>query len=319
MEAKMTKVYYSPSGFWKGYSAVKKLSSAAGVSEAQALNFLKKQAIWQIYLPAPRRIVRPKFHSNNVNEIHQLDLLFLPHDTVGRKKYKYALTVVDIASRYKDAEPLSDKSSESVANALTNIYKRGPLTYPRLVHVDEGTEFKAHTTRLLLKHGVLIRRGIPGVHRAQAIVENFNKQLAERLFSYQYGRELQFNERNTEWVQRLRHVVKAMNEEKNMATGMKPVDAIKQKFIGSPVTPVVKNISEDSPMFQKKVRYLYEAGEAEGGNVRRATDPVWSTSVHEIKSMVPGNPTIYYLWDGPQRAFVKEELQIVPPDTVTKF
>ena len=84
----MTKVYYSPSGFWKGYSAVKKLSSAAGVSETQALNFLKKQAIWQIYLPAPRKIVRPKFHSNNVNEIHQLDLLFLPHDTVGRKKYK---------------------------------------------------------------------------------------------------------------------------------------------------------------------------------------------------------------------------------------
>ena len=72
-------------------------------------------------------------------------------------------------------------------------------------------------------------------------------------------------------------------------------------------------------MFQKKVRYLCEAGEAEGGNVRRATDPIWSTSVHEIKSMVPGNPTIYYLWDGSQRAFVKEELQVVPPDTVTKF
>ena len=72
-------------------------------------------------------------------------------------------------------------------------------------------------------------------------------------------------------------------------------------------------------MFQKKVRYLYEAGEAEGSNVRRATDPIWSTSVHEVKSVVPENPTIYYLWDRPQRAFVKEEFQIVPPDTVTKF
>ena len=130
----MTKVYYSPSGFWKGYSAVKKLSSAAGVSETQALGFLKKQAIWQVYLPAPRRIVRPKFYSNNVNEIHQLDLLFLPHDTVGRKKYKYALTVVDIASRYKDAEPLSDKSSESVAKALANIQEGTTYIPPSCSH-----------------------------------------------------------------------------------------------------------------------------------------------------------------------------------------
>ena len=37
------------------------------------------------------------------NKVHQADLLFLPHDRVRRKTFRYALTVVDVASRYKEA------------------------------------------------------------------------------------------------------------------------------------------------------------------------------------------------------------------------
>ena len=49
------------------------------------------------------------------NEVHQADLHFLPHDRLprgclrSRKTYKYALTVLDVASRYKEAEPLTTK------------------------------------------------------------------------------------------------------------------------------------------------------------------------------------------------------------------
>ena len=45
-------------------------------------------------------------------------MLFLPHDTVNRKTYKYALTVVDIESRYKEAEPLTSKEIKEVVKAL---------------------------------------------------------------------------------------------------------------------------------------------------------------------------------------------------------
>ena len=54
--------------------------------------------MWQIYLPAPRHIPRPKFDVSSPNEVHQADLLFLPHDRVKRKTFKYALTVVDALS-----------------------------------------------------------------------------------------------------------------------------------------------------------------------------------------------------------------------------
>ena len=150
--SKLEKIYYSPRGYWKGLAAIKKLASAAGVSEDAAKDWLKKQAIWQIYLPAPRHIPRQKFDVTAPNEVHQADLLFLPHDKVGRRTYKYALTVVDVASRFKEAEPLTTKEAKEVAGALSRIYKRGPLKWPKLLQVDPGREFMGEVNKLLAKH-----------------------------------------------------------------------------------------------------------------------------------------------------------------------
>jgi len=113
MDAKLSKIYYSHQGYWKGTTAIKKLAEAAHVPEDSAKVWLTRQALWQIYLPAPRYVPRPKFDVTAPNSVHQADLLFLPHDKLprGRKIYKYALTVVDIASRYKEAEPLTSKDS----------------------------------------------------------------------------------------------------------------------------------------------------------------------------------------------------------------
>ena len=92
-----------PEGFGRGHSAIKKLSKEANVNEKRPFEFLKKQAVWQMYLPAPKKIVRPRFDVSTLNEVHQADLLFLPHDTC-RKTYKYALTVVDIGRIYKETD-----------------------------------------------------------------------------------------------------------------------------------------------------------------------------------------------------------------------
>ena len=43
---KLSKIYYSPGGYWKGYAAFSKLADAAGVSENEAKEWLKKQALW---------------------------------------------------------------------------------------------------------------------------------------------------------------------------------------------------------------------------------------------------------------------------------
>ena len=151
MDSKLAKIYYSPGGYWKGIAAIKKLSEAAKVPEETAKKWLVRQAIWQIYLPAPRRIPRPKFDVPTPNAVHQADLLFLPHDKLprGRKVYKYALTVTDVASRYKEAEPITSKNSDEAAQAFQKIYKRSPLTWPKMLQVDPGREFMGAVTKAM--------------------------------------------------------------------------------------------------------------------------------------------------------------------------
>jgi len=112
------------------------------------------------------------------------------HTIASTAALKFALTVVDVASRYKEAEPLTDKSATEVAAALGRIYKRGPLTWPRLLQVDPGREFMGAFSQLLAKHNVQVRRGAADNHRQQGIVELFNRTLAERLFGHQYAQEM---------------------------------------------------------------------------------------------------------------------------------
>ena len=51
----------------------------------------------------------------NPNGIHQADILHLPHEKYKRKIYKYALNIVDVASRYKGSYQLTTKNSKEVA------------------------------------------------------------------------------------------------------------------------------------------------------------------------------------------------------------
>ena len=289
-------------------------------------SWLKKQAIWQIYLPAPprKRVPRPKFDVATPNEVHQADLLYLPHDRVAKRTYKYALTVVDVASRFKEAEPLTSKTAVEVAEALSRIYKRSPLKWPKLLQVDPGKEFMGAVSQLLAKHGVSVRRGRVDVHRDQGIVERFNRTLAERLFGYQYAQEMLLPlepalARSSEWVARLPAVVAALNGEVTRLIGKRPSEAILRKVVSArPAAP-----ARHRPIGFKEqklppgvgVRYLYQPGELEGGR-HRATDPTWSLTVCRVERTVTksGDPVVYYL-DGPSRGFVREELQVVPPDT----
>ena len=323
MDAKLAKIYYSPQGYWKGTSAIKKIAEAAKVPENSAKQCLIRQAIWQIYLPAPRYVPRPKFDVATPKSVHQADLLFLPHDKLprGRKIYKYALTVVDIASRYKEAEPLTSKDSAEVAKAFQSIYRRSPLTWPQTLQVGPSREFMGSVTKEMENHKAYIRRGRTEIHRDLAIVERFNRTLPERLFGHQYAVEMLLPEgqRSTAWVKRLSEVVSALNNEVTRLTGKRPAVAIKEKgVVAKPSTPYSRpvGVKEKKLSSNVKVCYLYQPGELEGGT-KRATDPIWSLKAYTLEKAVDkqNEPVLYYLYDGPKRGFVRDELLVVPPNT----
>ena len=223
--------------------------------------------LYQIYLPAPKYIPRPNASMSRAlfakpNDIHQSDLLSLPHDKFKKRTYKYALNIVDVASRYKGSYQLTSKYAKEVAQAFQWIYDNTPLTYPKTLIVDEGSEFRGDTTKLMEKHDVIVQRGDPSQHCSQGIVERFNRTLANRLFTYQYHKELEDpSKSNREWVSRLQNVVSSLNNEKTRLIGMKPVDAIKQTLVEQGFYQPVKEYEDKLLDIGTKVRYLYEPGE----------------------------------------------------------
>ena len=151
--------------------------------------------------------------------------------------------------------------------------------------VDDGKEFYGDATKLMERHDVIIQLGDPSQHRSQGIVERFSRTLADRLFTYQYHKELEDPlKSNREWVSRLQNVVSSLNNEKARLIGMKPVDVIKQTLVEQGFSQPAKEYKEKLLDVGTKVRYLYEPGELEGYQYKgerrkRSTDPIWSVDL----------------------------------------
>ena len=76
-------------------------------------------------------------------------------------------------------------------------------------------------------------------------------------------------------------------------------------------------------------RYLLQPGEEHDDQLHRTTDRIWSKASYRLREVVKshGNLVMYYLADGstgsrtlegshgPERAFVSEELMLIPEDT----
>ena len=231
----MDKIYYQPNHLWKGQKAVKKLKELSGEKPKAIKQWLSQQAFWQVHLPAPKHVDRPHYQVTIPNEMHQFDLLYMPSDTLYGNKYKYILAGIDAASRYLLAgidaasRPLRTKQARDVAEMITDIYKVGPLTYPKIFQCDNGSEFKEEVTKMLEKNEVKIRRVTTKyTHTHTASVEALNKILTEKLFKVQDAQELNDPEKvSSRWVKHLYGLVDELNDTETEMIGMKPKDAIK--------------------------------------------------------------------------------------------
>ncbi|GBB96467.1 hypothetical protein RclHR1_27600002 [Rhizophagus clarus] len=291
-------------------------------------------------MPRPRYIPCASFTSiTTPNEVHQADVLYMPYDKVGRITYLFCLNVVDVASRYKASIPIGAYSvkdregiltSKTIARALEKIYDDPeiPLVWPKLLITDKGPEFRGDCEKLMREHGVKIQKAKS--KRTMGIVERYNQTLAKRLFRIQDAHDLltlHLSERSRSWVQNLPIIVKDINISITNLISMSPAKAIKKKQVkAKPSWPARRSIGYDEAILPSytEVRYLFEPSDLEGGK-KRATDCNWSPEVFIIESYLlkENQPVLYKLYNGPERSFVREELQIVkdaqlPPQWILK-
>ena len=314
----MESIYYQPGHLWKGKKAIKELVTLSKEKPKSVKKWLSKQAFWQVHSPPPKRVDRPHYEVTVPNKVHQFDVLYMPQDKLYGNTYKYILSGINVASRYKVARPMRTKQAKDVAEMISDIYKVGPLTWPKVFQCDNGSEFKAEVTKMLEKHDVKIRRATTKYkHTHTAFVESLNKILSENLFKVQDAQELNDPEKiSATWVKHLYGLVDKLNNntETNMI-GMTPRDAIKLDEV-----PLVnrenyppENLLPEDGLY----RYLLQPGEEHDDQHKRATDRIWSKNSYRLKEIVsnPGNRVMYFLEDEPDRVFVKEELMQIPEDT----
>ena len=222
--------YYRTQGYYRSpdklLDAVKEEGYNFDISDVR--EWLNNQVMHIVYNPRPKYIPRPSY--NNVrrpNALHFADVLYMPWDLFRGKIYKYKLSIIDCASRYKWQVSLTDKTAKQVSKALKKVYTNPkiPLVWPWVLQIDRGGEFKAECKKLMEKHGVRTR--VVYSSRTQGMVECYNKNSAKKAFRPQYATELVTKDISRASVEDDEKRNIAMNNEITRLLGMKPVDAIK--------------------------------------------------------------------------------------------
>lgn len=182
----------------------------------KALAKLGLSAMSSTLFKAPKRekgFEEPHTTVYESDSVHQADLIYLPHDQVSSKVYKYALVVVDLATGLTDAEAITDKTGQVTLEALKVIYSRSVLNLPNRMETDPGSEFKAEFAAYLKSINVELRHGKAGRHRQQSMVENRNYTIGMALNLRMASIEQVTGKTSRDWVGFLPTVIAALNEQ----------------------------------------------------------------------------------------------------------
>ena len=111
-------------------------------------------------------------------------------------------------------------------------------------------------------------------------------------------------------------ILDELNSTETDMIGMKPKDAIKMDqvpLVYREIFPPEDTLPEDG-----LYHYLLQSGKEHDDQWCRAMDRVWSKKTYRLKEIIEdhSNHVMYYLKDGPERAFVKEKLMLIPEDTM---
>lgn len=289
---------------------------------------LKNELMYQLFMK-PKKDNRYESPTtiNNVdrkpNQIHQMDLLFLPHDSSkapatasqeSKKKdaFKYGLTIVDCGSRDTACIPLKDKTSSAVLKAVKDFYKekKNPFQIPKQIQVDAGTEFQGDFAKYFKEKHVDFRVAQTGRSRQQALVESRNSVIARSVMRNMILSELQTGEVSRDWVDYLKDLLVLLNKHYHR----EPV-ALTEKEISADVRAYPKTeildvgtsvrVQLDKPIDLMGNR---QNGSFREGDIRFSLNP---TTIERLQ-LIPNQPPLYKV-KGYKALYTRNQLQVVPP------
>ena len=265
------------------------------------------------------------------NYNYMADLLFLPTDS--KTKNKYLLVVTDIADDAFDIEPLKDKFSKNVLNALLKIFKRGILKKPYAsISTDSGSEFKGVFAQYLYDNNIYHKIALPNRHTQQANVERLNRTLGRLINGYMNSNENQTGNKSTDWSDILPILRTKLNElrikklPKDIYTYHYPLFKGDEKIIKKKDDKITYEFQKPKFKVDEYVHYKLDSplntfGEKQHGKFREGDFRISKESLPIIKIIFMNTPPYYrYILKGKtnvsyceselKRSKIQEELRV---------
>lgn len=307
---------------------IDKYYKSFGLDRTLKRSFLKKQELNQLFAIPKKETHKqmPHFYNFVEDDTHQADILFLPTDTIKKKKYAYALVIVDVATGGTDGEPLEkyDKvgwngpNPYDVVDAITKIYKRKKyLTAPSLLITDSGKEFMSEEFQnFLKKNDIQWKKAIGGRHRQVGMVERRNYTIGRAIMMRQFAESMITQKETVHWVKDFPELIHHVNERFDH----KPyTDADLYKKYGDPMLEAVKIL----PIGTRVRVMLTEPKDFKERGVKghfRAGDARYGQDIYKIKGYLfdPHQPILYKLNQklkpNEKVAYSRQQLQVVGKD-----
>ena len=296
-----------------------------GLDRSLPRSFLKKQELNQLFVIPKKEPTKlaPHFYNFQEDNTHQADILFLPHDKIGKKVYAYALIIVDVATGDTDGEPLllhegwNGPTSEDVSDAIVKIYKRAILSKPKLLITDSGQEFQGEEFQdFIEKNSIAWKKAVGGRHRQVGMVERRNYTIGRAIMMRQHAESMITQKETRHWVKYFPDLIKAVNNR----FSHKPItDNDLYKKFGDPW----KEDQKILPMGTRVRIQLTEPKDFKERGIKghfRAGDIRYGQDIYKINGFVfdPHSPVLYKLNKKLKKhehvAYTRQQLQLVKDD-----
>lgn len=171
-----------------------------GLDNKLTKNHFRPKSYNKVWLEIP--------HEEDYNQM--ADIMDLPTTKSG---YKALFCIVDLYTLEFDCEPLKNKTSEHVLEAMKNCFKRQYLNIPYAsINTDGGSEFKSVFHKWVFDQNIYHKVGMPHRHKQQSVIESLNRQIAKLLMLYLNQMSKKTQTEYSNWDEFLPQVRKVLNE-----------------------------------------------------------------------------------------------------------
>ena len=205
-----------------------------------------------------------------------------PITPASERGHRYILTLVDYTTRYPEAVPLKNIDTETVAEALLDMYSC--LGIPEEVLSDQGTQFvsscKQEVSRLLSINRLTTTPYHP---ICNGLVERFNGTLKKML------RRL-CNEQPRQWHRFINPLLFAYREAPQEAAGFSPFELLYGRTVRGPVQ-ILKELwtkETDVPEVKTSNQYVLELRERLDDTMKLALEELKRSQAKNIDCMIGG-------------------------------